>query len=105
MKVDKFGHHVHKRLRHSPELCCKALIESEIGEFDLCSKRLKGVKIPTSADDVANKEYVDNCASQMLQEFNLEGQKLEKRILSTVRSYLEKILIKQLQNEQNTSSK
>jgi hypothetical protein len=61
MNIDKFGHHVHKRLRVSEvsELKYKALLRTEAGHFDLQSLRLKGVVEPLSPDDAVNKQYVD----------------------------------------------
>lgn len=63
MDIDKFGHHVHKRLRAGEisELKYKALLRTEAGYFDLKSSRLKGVVNPLSSDDAVNKQYVDEC--------------------------------------------
>lgn len=61
MNIDKFGHHVHKRLRIAESFVNfdDTLRKSENGEFDLHFSRLKGVKSPVSNDDAVNKEYVD----------------------------------------------
>lgn len=61
MNIDKFGHHVHKRLRFSEILDYKenSLVKSENGTYDLQASRLTGVREPTSPDDVVNKKYVD----------------------------------------------
>lgn len=61
MNIDKFGHHVHKRLRSSeiPDLKYKALLKTDEGYFDLKSLQLKGVAKPLSPDDAVNKQYVD----------------------------------------------
>lgn len=61
MNVDKFGHHVHKRLRieNSLFLSSNTLTKSAEGEYNLNLSRLKGVKLPVSPDDVVNKQYVD----------------------------------------------
>lgn len=61
MNVDKFGHHVHKRLRLENSLFwpSNVLTKSVEGEYNLQSSRLKGVKLPVSPDDAVNKEYVD----------------------------------------------
>lgn len=92
MNIDKFGHHVHKRLRHSSETPQRALVESDIGVYDLQSKRLKGVRLPVSPDDIVNKEYVDKCMSQVYtkQELRLVLEVLQKEIIATVKSYLTK---------------
>lgn len=59
--MDKFGHHIHKRLRLPEffEIFDKALMKTENEEFDLQSTRLTGVISPLRANDAANKEYVD----------------------------------------------
>lgn len=61
MNVDKFGHHVHKKLCLSElvDFTENCLVKSESGEFNLQSSRLSGVKLPVAFDDVVNKEYVD----------------------------------------------
>jgi hypothetical protein len=58
MNIDKFGHHVHKRLRLMT-VSDKALLRSENGDYDLQFSRLKGVTKPLTADDAVNKQYVD----------------------------------------------
>lgn len=62
MNIDKFGHHVHKRLRLSEvtDFMDNTLRKTENGNFDLKLTRLTGVKLPSTANDAANKEYVDN---------------------------------------------
>lgn len=61
MNVDKFGHHVHKRLRVSEYLDTYngALIKSETGYYDLKQNRLRGLSVPVSDDEAVNKEFVD----------------------------------------------
>lgn len=90
MNLDKFGHHGHKRLRYSSETPKKALVESEIGVYDLQSKRLKGVRLPVSPDDIVNKEYVDKCLSQFYtkQELKHVIEILRKEIIETVKTNL-----------------
>lgn len=89
MNIDKFGHHVHKRLRYSSEVPRKALVESEIGVYDLQSKRLKGVRLPVYPDDIVNKEYVDKYVSQFYtkQELKQVLEILRKEIISSVKTY------------------
>lgn len=62
MNIDKFGHHVHKRLRLSEIVASSenCLVKTEIGDYNLQSSRLIGAKTPLTPDEVANKEYVDN---------------------------------------------
>lgn len=61
--MDKFGHHIYKRLRLSDFLESidkpLTLVKEENGEIDLQSKRLTGIIIPLKANDAVNKEYVD----------------------------------------------
>lgn len=61
MNVDKFGHHVHKRLRVSDYFNAfnDALIKSESGCYDLKQNRLRGLPVPVSEDEAVNKEFVD----------------------------------------------
>lgn len=75
MNIDKFGHHVHKRLRVS-EVCefkNKALLRSDNGDFDLQSSRLKGVVNPSSPDDVVNKQYVDELVQNIYDKKHLDS--------------------------------
>lgn len=67
MNIDKFGHHVHKRLRLSELIDLKenSLVKSEDGSFDLRSSRLTGVGKPLKHDDVVNKQYVDEKMSNL----------------------------------------
>lgn len=61
MNIDKFGHHVHKRLRLSElfDFTDNALTKNKDGHFDLQSSRLKGLRAPQEINDAVNKEYVD----------------------------------------------
>ncbi|KAG7299655.1 hypothetical protein JYU34_016645 [Plutella xylostella] len=63
MNIDKFGHHVHKRMRVLDPLECisfnKALFQNESGDYDLKQRRLKGLKLAVDADEAVNKAYVD----------------------------------------------
>lgn len=61
MNIDKFGHHIHKRMRLLDLIDFKdnALIRSEAGDYDLKSARLKGLKPPIDMGDAVNKKYVD----------------------------------------------
>lgn len=77
MNIDKFGHHVHKRLRRSEIFDNdNVLSKSENGEFNLRLVRLRGIKSPSSADDAANKEYVDRLISQSQKADLLDPEKL-----------------------------
>lgn len=89
MNVDKFGHHVHKRLRRSepyfdPE---QVLVRSENGEFDLHSARLRGLKNPSTADDAANKQYVDNLLNDYYTKLDIiaELHKVKTDIINLIR--------------------
>jgi hypothetical protein len=74
MNIDKFGHHVHKRLRVSQfsEFNDKALLRTENGDFDLQTSRLKGVAFPELPNDAVNKQYVDHLIQN-----NYEKKKLD----------------------------
>lgn len=72
MNVDKFGHHIHKRMRFSEllEFNENALLKSESGDFDLKKSRLRGVRSPVDTDDAVNKDYVDQLCDQKIKEQN-----------------------------------
>lgn len=62
MNIDKFGHHVHKRLRmstvHDP--INKGLLLNDAGQYDLKQQsRLIGLQKPLTPDEAVNKDYVD----------------------------------------------
>lgn len=61
MNVDKFGQHVHKRLRASNyfDVHNDALIKSETGYYDLKQNRLRGLPVAVSEDEAVNKEFVE----------------------------------------------
>lgn len=66
MNIDKFGHHVHKRLRVSELFDFDDLVKkTETGEVDLKSSYLKGLPSPKSRDHAVNKEYVDNLINNL----------------------------------------
>lgn len=85
MNVDKFGHHVHKRLRLTEyfEKYNDALHKSEEGYFDLKSTKLRGLPVPTYKDEAVSKQYVDK---------SLEGfcnrKDFETRLRSEIKSQL-----------------
>lgn len=72
MNVDKFGHHIHKRMRFSEllEFNENALLKSESGHFDLKKSRLKGIRSPVETDDAVNKDYVDRLCGHTMNELN-----------------------------------
>lgn len=63
MNIDKFGHHVHKRMRvmdMTDKISIdKLLARNDNGDFDVKQSRLKGLKLPEGADEAVTKEYVD----------------------------------------------
>lgn len=67
MNIDKFGHHVHKRLRANEisDLKYNALLRTNGGGCFEGSLQLKGVVEPSSPDDVVNKQYVDQNIQNM----------------------------------------
>lgn len=96
MNIDKFGHHVHKRLRVSELLDFqdKALLKKDSGEYDLQSSALKGVKRPQFADEAVNKEYLDEVVNSLSLTINGELVKvvnfLERQYVT--KDYLQKKL-------------
>ena len=79
MNIDKFGHHVHRRLRVDQILGLRdnisgALVKSSNGEYDLQSATLKGVKSPVAADEVVNKAYVDKLVQNFISKKELNFQ-------------------------------
>lgn len=82
MNIDKFGHHVHKRLRLSEftDILTNTLIRTDAGDFDLKSSRLKGLQSPEKDDEAVNKEYVDKCVQELKNEM--------KTIQSNIKKYL-----------------
>lgn len=98
MNVDKFGHHVHKRLRFSSEKIDGqlVLVRFENGDYDFHTANLKGVKTPIDSNDAVNKEYVDRelekyCTLQQMQ-----------REISNLRASLLLLLNKQVDNNYNS---
>lgn len=83
MNIDKFGHHIHKRMRLTDILNVSenSIIKSDNGEFDLQKNRIRGVIDPVDADHVSNKRYIDNkvkdlCNKKDIQKF-LDSTKQE----------------------------
>jgi hypothetical protein len=71
MNVDKFGHHVHKRLRLSEHILIdtdSTLQKSETGDYDLKSSKLKGLQFPNDEDEAVNKAYVDKSVQELKNE-------------------------------------
>lgn len=87
MNIDKFGHHVHKRLRLSDfiESQTDTLIRSAAGDFDLKLSKLKGLRSPGENDEAVNKEYMDKRVEELRNEM--------KKIQSDVRKYLKSLEI------------
>lgn len=63
MNIDKFGHHVHKRMRVLDPVeftpLAKALYQNEVGDYDLKQRRLKGLKLAVDGDEAVSKEYLN----------------------------------------------
>lgn len=106
MNIDKFGHHVHKRLRLDQSLVAditqKALIKSPAGDFDLHSTTLKGVRWPTAPDDVVNKDYVDKTLHLHSDQIKIHLLNYFTQIQNQLLTRLDEI---KENNEQVTSSK
>lgn len=96
MNIDKFGHHVHKRLRFAQNFtnCEEVLKKSENGDFDLRLSRLTGLKSPLSSEDAVNKEYIDGINKTI--QSNLASILLRlRRIDSVLKQIDEKFYTKQ----------
>lgn len=87
MNIDKFGHHVHKRLRLPKLFDSDKFLKLENGEFDLHLVRLKGVKSPSAVDDAVNKQYVDNLLNDYHTNLDLTAElhKLKTDIINLMR--------------------
>lgn len=85
MNIDKFGHHVHKRLRLGELIntFSDTLVKSETGDFDLKSSRLKGLQSPERDDEAVNKAYIDKYVQELRNEM--------KQIHSDVKKYLKNL--------------
>lgn len=82
MNLDKFGHHVHKRLRLTEfnDTLAETLIKTQTGDLYLKSSRLKGLQSPEQDDEAVNKEYLDKSIEELRHEM--------KKIHSDVKKYL-----------------
>lgn len=94
MNIDKFGHHVHKRMRLSElfDFNEKALIKSDNGDFDVKTLRLRGIRSPKEADDAANKDYVDHLNANTIKELNKLIGSLRAQITIDVRNTVQATL-------------
>lgn len=70
MNIDKFGHHVHKRLRLSEfiDTLNDTLVKTDAGHYDLKTSKLKGLSSPNEDDEAVNKAYVDNLIQELKKE-------------------------------------
>lgn len=86
MNIDKFGHHVHKRLRLTDyfDLYNDALLKSDTGHYDLKQNRLLGLPTPVYDNEAANKQYLDQA---------LKKYYLKKEIDVIVKSILDSSLL------------
>lgn len=85
MNIDKFGHHVHKRLRllEFVDTLNDTLVKSDAGHYDLKLSKLKGLSPPNEDDEAVNKAYVDKIEQDLRNEF--------KKIQSDVKLYLQNL--------------
>lgn len=122
MNVDKFGHHVHKRLRLDQILGLRdnifdrTLVKSSTGEYNLNSAKLKGLKLPAAADEAVNKAYVDKLSHKFVskEEINIQLEKIKSELIQYIKTNLinlythlkeeEEAKLKN-QNEQRANSK
>lgn len=98
MNVDKFGHHIHKRMRLSEvfDLTDKTILKSPDGHFNLQNNRLRGVTAPIDADDVANKGYVDQVINKLASKTEVEVfvSKVKQVIMKMVENKMEDLFTK-----------
>lgn len=82
MNIDKFGHHVHKRLRLAEyiDTFSDTLVKSDTGHFDLKSSKLKGLTAPEEDDEAVNKAYLDKTVQEIRDEI--------KKVSLDVKKYL-----------------
>lgn len=122
MNIDKFGHHVHKRLRLDQILGLhtniseKALVKSSSGEYNLNSATLKGLKLPVAPDEAASKAYVDKLSHKFIrkEDLNTQLQIIRKDLHEYIKTNLislythlkeEEEVKQKKQNEQTTNNK
>lgn len=79
MNIDKFGHHVHKRLRLSDyiDTLNDTLLKTDAGHYDLKTSKLKGISSPTEDDEAVNKAYVDNRFQELKKEIKKVNDNLK----------------------------
>lgn len=82
MNIDKFGHHVHKRLRLAEyiDTFSDTLVKSDTGHYDLKSSKLKGLTAPEEDDEAVNKAYLDKTIQEIRDEI--------KKVSLDVKKYL-----------------
>lgn len=91
MNIDKFGHHVHKRLRVSSyfDTLNDALVRTEKG-FDLKLTSLHGLPSPKSDDEAANKLYVDRTLGELYSQKDFE-ENVKKHINSCLKLFKQQL--------------
>lgn len=113
MNVDKFGNHVHKRLRLSNIFNSyeNALQKSTTGEYDLKQTRLVGLLTPMIGSEAVNKDYLDNKINEELiknqNNVSLFLKDLQLNILKELKKnyYTKAEINKILKNDKTRSSK
>lgn len=90
MNIDKFGHHVHKRLRISNPIKMENILKLINEEYNLNKIRLTGLRMPTSDDDAVNKEYMDNAIKEYYtrDQLDIKFEKLKTEIFQFMVNYL-----------------
>lgn len=93
MNIDKFGHHVHKRLRLTEyiDTLNDYLVKSDTGYYDLKSSKLKGLSFPNEDDEAVNKAYMD----KTVEEIRKEIQKVNNNVKNYLNS-LEKVTLNRI---------
>lgn len=92
MNIDKFGHHIHKRLRLSDlfDYSENSLRKTKNGEYNLYFTKLKGVRAPVEGDEVVNKEYLDHRIDEIYRKYdiNLIMENFRKEIFTEIESLI-----------------
>lgn len=117
MNIDKFGHHVHKRLRLTDlfDFTDHPLTLKKYENDELNSSILKNVQTPKDSNDAVNKEYIDTITKNLcnkeevnfiLNEFMKEVQRVLDRFIKDVYTKFEvDNIISSLSKDEATSSK
>lgn len=96
MNVDKFGHHVHKRLRLIDylDVINDSLVKSDTGHYDLKQNRLLGLPAPVFDDEATSKQFVEHTLKKYFtkNEFDINVKNTVNISLQEFKNKLDKII-------------